>query len=154
MPLPILRRSRKLTSDVLVQRAVKVAVNPRLMDTFPDGERKQLAPVVKALQAGASGPTSSRGMQNARALAASTIAQRAHQNLAASVGLTPSDIQLALQEQGLDWVQPFAPGAPLTPVARVGQSSKGCTGVRVRTSTGAAASAKRSASPVVPTTNP
>ena len=43
------------------------------------------------------------------------IAQQAATKLDPQVEVTPQDIEAALVEQGMDWVQPFAPGRPLAP---------------------------------------
>lgn len=43
------------------------------------------------------------------------LAQAAARELRPSSGTTPADIEVALRRQGIDWVEPFAPGRPLTP---------------------------------------
>jgi SPP1 gp7 family putative phage head morphogenesis protein len=45
----------------------------------------------------------------------SSLIQRVTQNLGASFGRAPEDLELALAEQGLSWGPPFPPGRPLDP---------------------------------------
>lgn len=107
MALPVLSRRRKLDKDALVKRAIAVACDPKILKAE---ERREVEPVVKALQYGAG-----QGQRSGKPVSAAVLAQRAHQALGPSSGLTPPDIAAALVEQGLDWVQPFPPGQPLVP---------------------------------------
>lgn len=109
--------SRSVPVDALLDEAIKVARDPRLIQEVPAGRRAEVESVVKAVQAGAAtpGPLTAQSLQNQRPVNAQVLAQRAHQALAPSSSITPPDIQLALQRQGLDWVEPFSPGKPLVP---------------------------------------
>jgi 8-oxo-dGTP pyrophosphatase MutT (NUDIX family) len=55
-------------------------------------------------------------LARAKPVAANIVAARAAEALRPQMNnITPIDIESALRAQGLDWAQPFAPGAPLTP---------------------------------------
>lgn len=122
------RRAPKPVDPAVLRDAVVVAVNPaHAANLRPDqaGLVKEIAgALTKAtMPTGAygSGGTGGIGVQlgSGRApkgkLNAQDIAQRAIANLSPSSTLTPAEIEAALHEQGLSWVEPFAPGRPLTP---------------------------------------
>ncbi len=95
-----------------------VAMKPDLMGLQPEPLRKHVEMVAKAVtmapgawhnppgQARSKGPTP---------IDVRTVANRAASQLAPSSSVTPPEIELALRAQGIDWVEPFAPGTPLTP---------------------------------------
>jgi 8-oxo-dGTP pyrophosphatase MutT (NUDIX family) len=107
----------------LVGAAVKVAQDPKLIDSdlvVPPRAREDVSRLVKAIQAGASNgsiPRTARALMGQRStpIRAEVIAQRAHAALGPSSSVTPAEIQLALQAQGMNMVEPFAPGQPLVP---------------------------------------
>jgi 8-oxo-dGTP pyrophosphatase MutT (NUDIX family) len=105
----------------LLTRAIKVATKPETLAEFRPEDRRSIDEVAQALKAGANWtpPGTSSGtvaqLSRARPVSATVLAQQARQSLAPSSTLTPAHIEIALRDQGLDWVQPFAPGRPLTP---------------------------------------
>ena len=60
-------------------------------------------------------PITPGGGNKAKLVDPNQLARQASLKLAPIMGQTPEDIQAALLEQGLDWVQQFAPGEPLRP---------------------------------------
>ncbi len=111
-PLTIEARSELLT------KALRVARDPKLDTEMTGPDRPQVLELVKAVQTAASwtrsgGPAGNLG--NARPVSAQTLAERAHRHLGPSASVTPAEIEVALRRQGMDWVEPFAPGAPLVP---------------------------------------
>jgi hypothetical protein len=118
----ILTRQRPvlLGKTELLEKAINVARRPEDTQLLLPGEREQVEQVVKALQVGSGGAALSgrRSLQqraNQRPVSASVLAARAHQILGPSSNITPVDIALAMQEQGLTMVEPFGPGQPLQP---------------------------------------
>ena len=115
------RRRPPADSYELAIKAVKVAGDPKALDQLPPRERRQIDQIAKAVRNGSvwSQPGASSGtvaqMARARPVSAEVIARQAHAALGPSSSLTPIDIETALRQQGIDWVEPFAPGKPLTP---------------------------------------
>jgi hypothetical protein len=114
--MPLLAR-RRFDTDTLLDDAVKSARDPRLLDSFQGRRRVEVEKLMKAVQAGAARPShvTAQSLQNQTGVSAPTVAARAHSALGPSSQITPAEIQLALQRQGLDFIEPFAPGTPLTP---------------------------------------
>lgn len=115
------QRRRKFNLEMMV-KAVAVAQNPDAAGHLPDREREMVKMAAGAITRGASmAPLGgSRGMggqryQGPMPISVTVLAQEAARALAPSSGTTPADIEVALRRQGIDWVQPFAPGRPLTP---------------------------------------
>jgi 8-oxo-dGTP pyrophosphatase MutT (NUDIX family) len=120
MPVPILSRMRSrpvlLEGGTLATEAVKVARDPKLLAELPAGAKGQVEQVIKAIQVGSGYVAPTLPQRKApRPQSAAVVAARAHQLLGPSTSVTPVDIAQALVAQGLDWVEPFAPGTPLTP---------------------------------------
>lgn len=114
------RRERPILipKDELLNKAILVARRPGSLGELPAAERDQVDQLAKAIQVGSGfskAPRTIGQMANQKPVSAAILAARAHQTLGASVAVTPADIAMALQEQGMDWVEPFAPGQPLQP---------------------------------------
>lgn len=116
MPLPFTSRFR-LPKDQLLEKAINVARRPADLGTMPRRDRKQIEPLVKALQVGSGGKATmtANALRNQRPVSAAVVAARAHQILGPSSNVTPVDIALAMEQQGLGMVEPFSPGQPLAP---------------------------------------
>jgi len=127
MRLPILGRPRPLDPEQktrLVETAVKVARDPRLLGTLEPSDRNRVDELSKALgnaHASFNGPRASR---QPRPISAQALAQRAAASLQPSSSITPADIEAAMLAQGLDMVAPFAPGSPLTPYYGYGRQPR------------------------------
>ena len=115
----IRQRPVVLENDALLQKAIAVARKPGTLAELPPGERDQVDQVAKALHVGSGVAKAPRAqmaqMAQRRPVSAAVLAARAHATLGPSSSITPTDIALALQQQGLDWTEPFAPGEPLQP---------------------------------------
>lgn len=99
LPVFSRRRRRELVAKQVEDQAFQKAIQ---------------ATATTLLKAGASMPMSS--WYNAGGVGAgSALLARVTQDLAASFGRTPDDVELALAEQGLSWGPPFPPGRPLDP---------------------------------------
>lgn len=117
-----LRRRAPLSSEV-IERGVIVAMRPHTLGQQPDKLRPRIEEVAKALtvapspwQAGPQlGSSGRRQRQQPQPVQVAELARRAAQSLAPSSSVTPVDIEVALRRQGIDWVEPFAPGRPLAP---------------------------------------
>lgn len=123
------QRKRKFNAELMV-KAVDVAMHPDRLQHIPQREQEMIKLAASAVSRGASIPAlgGSRGqgmrggfrsarssMGEPQPVSVTVLAQQAAQALAPSAGTTPSDIEVALRRQGIDWVEPFAPGRPLTP---------------------------------------
>lgn len=107
-----------LSNDVIVSKAIDVACKPTLLNTLPAAQKAQVEQVVKAIQTGSGwtrGAGTPAGMRTLKPVSAKIVAQRAAAALGPSSSITPPEIAAAMHDQGLDWVEPFAPGQPLVP---------------------------------------
>lgn len=112
-------RTRSLDSEV-IERGVMVALQPGTLTEQPKKLRAEVEKVAKAI---VTAPNSARMNSNARGAGRrgpqpvniTMVAAQAASSLAPGSSATPADIELALRRQGLDWVEPFAPGRPLSP---------------------------------------
>lgn len=120
----ILPRRRQRTVPLAETDALKLAIavargehapNPKTLDQLPDLHRKQVEPLLKAVTQGSAQARSTGGWNTMRPVRSQRIAAEAAMRLEPSSTLTPDDIDIALRAQGLDFVEPFAPGRPLTP---------------------------------------
>ena len=124
--------SRRLTSPTtsdgeILAKAVLVAQDEKKLAFISDDQRTEVERVAKAIQNSAMGASSfgTGGVginlgnparpHKGLPVGASDVARRAAQSLGPSSTLTPDKIEAELKLQGLDWVEPFAPGRPLTP---------------------------------------
>ena len=121
------QRRRKFNLEFMV-KAVDVAMHPDRLTHIPEKDREMVKMAADAVSRGASmvpmggGRGMRGGFQSGRSqvgppnpISVTQIAQEAARALAPSSGTTPADIEVALRRQGIDWVEPFAPGRPLTP---------------------------------------
>jgi 8-oxo-dGTP pyrophosphatase MutT (NUDIX family) len=81
-------------------------------------KRDRVDQIAKAIQSGTT--FNGQGNQVQRMLAmrpvrVDRVAERAALALGPSNSITPVDIELAMRRQGINWLQPFAPGTPLQP---------------------------------------
>lgn len=115
MPSFRLWRRPTLSLEVL-ERGVDVALHPERLGKQPEALRRQVEDVAKAVSVAPQLLPSARA-KGARPepVAASQIALRAANALRATTNTTPTDIEVALRRQGIEWTLPFAPGRPLTP---------------------------------------
>ena len=122
--LPILRRrpvAEPVDNYEVLVKAIKVASRGMNLADAPPEQRQLIDTVAKAVTVGArwTPPGVSSGSVNQmvlrRPVSATVAAQQAALSLGPSTSITPVDIELATRAQGMDWVQPFAPGQPLTP---------------------------------------
>ncbi len=124
--LPFPRRRRPSTDPTLLADAITAARIPSHLNSLSPQRRDLVQPIADAIQKAATpglppGPTGGRGMNLASGRPPSgkvdvkQIAEVAAQTLGPSSSLTPADIEAAMRLQGMDWVEPFAPGKPLTP---------------------------------------
>lgn len=128
--IPITRqpydRRRKFNVELMV-KAVDVAQRPERLTHLPEREQEMVKMAAETITRGASLPPlgGARGnglrggggqrYQGPVPISVTQLAQEAARALAPSSGTTPADIEVALRRQGIDWVEPFAPGRPLTP---------------------------------------
>lgn len=104
-----------------IQKAITYALHPDQLQHEPEAYRKKLGDLAEAIKQGASWTSPyrpgvrSQGPQAPKPVSVTDIAQRAAAQLQPSAMITPENIELALRQQGLDWVEPFAPGRPLVP---------------------------------------
>lgn len=122
--IPIARqpyqRRRKYNAEFMI-KAVQIALNPNALVHVPAGDRDMVKAAAEAVTRGASIPAlggRGRGRNTSGPplpVNVTQLAQEAARSLRPSSGTTPSDIEVALRRQGIDWVEPFAPGRPLTP---------------------------------------
>ena len=131
MAFPSLRlksRPVQLGKTELLEKSMAVAIRPELLQQLPAHERDQIDQVVKALSFGSGyvapqkfKPTSTKAP---RPQSASVVAARAHSVLGPSSAITPVDIAVALQQAGMDMVEPFSPGTPLQPYYGYGREPR------------------------------
>ncbi len=110
-------RSRPLSSEE-VELAALVALHPDRIREVPEKIRPRVGVAADAIKQGASWTRPFvPGARNAdvKPLQVRTVAEAASRALGPSSPATPADIELALRRQGIDWVEPFAPGKPLVP---------------------------------------
>ena len=110
-------RSTPLSSEE-VELATLVAIHPDRIREVPDKIRPRVGVAADAIKKGASWTRPFvPGSRNAdvKPLQVRTVAEAASRALGPSSPATPADIELALRRQGIDWVEPFAPGKPLVP---------------------------------------
>lgn len=105
---------RRITASV-VDRAIDVAMHPGKINQVPQGERQIVEKVAKAVTGAASWTRPPRGNQQPKPVPVNDVARRAVERLAPDGVAIPGDIELALRRQGIDWIEPFAPGRPLVP---------------------------------------
>lgn len=119
------QRRRRFNVELMV-KAVQIAQRPEQLVHIPEKDRDLMKKAAEAVTRGASIPPlggrgQRGGFQSGRTpgpplpISVSVLAQEAARALAPSAGTTPADIEVALRRQGIDWVEPFAPGRPLTP---------------------------------------
>lgn len=114
------QRRRKYNAEFMV-KAVKIAMRPDELIHIPERDRDQMQKAANAISRGASiAPLGGRGRGHTSTgppapISVTVLAQEAARALRPSSGTTPADIEVALRRQGIDWVEPFAPGRPLTP---------------------------------------
>ncbi len=119
------KRPKKLeTKDFILKSAISVlqqeGTQRAMLDRAVKGNKKRarVEEVMKAIQSGstfkAPGTQASR-YAAMRPVAVNRVAEQAARSLGPSSSITPLDIELAMRRQGIDWLQPFAPGSPLTP---------------------------------------
>lgn len=81
-------------------------------------QRERVDQVVKAIQSGTAftrqGSEAQR-MAAMRPINVNRVAEQAARILGPTNEITPIDIELAMRRQGINWLQPFAPGSPLIP---------------------------------------
>lgn len=124
----IRQRPVTLEKEDLLHKAIAVARRPGSLAELPSGERDQVEQVVKALHVGggvSKAPRTVGQLASRKPVSAAILAARAHATLGPSTSITPTDIALALQQQGLDWSEPFAPGEPLQPFYGYGRRPRG-----------------------------
>ncbi len=112
-----LRRPAPITSEV-IERGVDVALHPERLALQPPHLRKHVEEVAKAVTMAPGSwhnPPGQSRRKGPQPIDVRTIAARAAAQLAPSSSVTPPEIELALHQQGIDWVEPFAPGRPLVP---------------------------------------
>lgn len=105
-----------ITLDVVTE-AIRVAQVPETLARIPGDQQATVSKVAKAIT-NASMPKFGNGPQPIKppkAVPAQYLAQQAYNTLAPSSTITPDIIEQALALQGIDFVEPFAPGRPLTP---------------------------------------
>ncbi len=106
-----------ITPDVL-EAAIRVAQVPETLIRIPTEKQPDVDKVAKALTKATAMPKWGNGPQPIRPpkmIPAQYVAQQAYNTLAPSSTITPEAIEQALTMQGIDFVEPFAPGRPLTP---------------------------------------
>ena len=119
------KRPKKLeTKDFILKSAISVlqqeGTQRAMLDRAVKGNKKRarVEEVMKAIQSGstfkAPGTQASR-YAAMRPVAVKRVPEQAARSLGPSSSITPLDIELAMRRQGIDWLQPFAPGSPLTP---------------------------------------
>ncbi len=120
--MPLFRKKPRASLE-LIESAIKYAKgDPQVINAFSEEVQPTLMKVAKALTA-ATVPTEemtkaqyTQGMSPKQgAIASQALARRAAALLSPDVSVIPDDINTALHLQGLDWVEPFAPGPPLQP---------------------------------------
>lgn len=112
-----LRRHAPITAEE-IERGVEVALHPDRLALQPAPLRKHIEEVAKAVTMAPGSwnvPPGQARRKGPQPIDVRTLAARAAAQLAPSSSVTPEDIQLALHRQGVDWVEPFAPGMPLVP---------------------------------------
>jgi 8-oxo-dGTP pyrophosphatase MutT (NUDIX family) len=123
--IPITRqpyqRRRRFNSEFMV-KAVQVALRPDSAVHIPEKDREMVKAAAAAITRGASIPALGAGNRGRGSTAGppspisvTQLAAEAGRALRPSSGTVPADIEVALRRQGIDWVEPFAPGRPLTP---------------------------------------
>lgn len=116
------QRRRRYNAEFMV-KAVKAALQPYTLDRLPERERVMVKSAAEKITRGASIPAlggpGGRGRGSTGGppspISVTQVAQEAARALRPSSGTVPADIEVALRRQGIDWVEPFAPGRPLTP---------------------------------------
>lgn len=111
------QRPVALEGSELAEKAVAVAMKPDSLKELPSGEQARVGELVAALSVGSgyAQKTRFRNAPDVKPQSAAVVAARAHMVLGPSSTLMPVDIAVALQQQGMDMVEPFAPGTPLQP---------------------------------------
>lgn len=116
-----------LSGERLARKAVSAALRPDELAGLAPAERALVEPVVKAVQWAtdwtkrAAMPLGARDM---RPVSAAVVARRAAEQLAPSSSITPIDIALAMEAQGISSVLPFGPGQPLLPFFGYGRQPR------------------------------
>ena len=107
-------RRRPLSSEVL-ERAVQVALRPSMLRFQPGPLRADVERAAKALTSAPNQPLAGKVSRRGQRVSIGDVAARAARNLSTTNNVIPADIEAALRAQGMDYVQPFSPGRPLTP---------------------------------------
>ncbi len=121
-------RSRPLSSEE-VELATLVALHPDRIREVPEKIRPRVGVAADAIKQGASWtrpfvPGQRNAAAQVKPLQVRAVAEQAARSLAPSSPATPADIELALRRQGIDWVEPFAPGKPLVPYYGYGRQPR------------------------------
>ncbi|MDE2104332.1 MAG: phage portal protein [Patescibacteria group bacterium] len=119
MPNFTLWRRQQLSSEVL-ERGVLVALRPDQLLAQPMPLRRQIENVAKAVTSGAQLPYPGRHPRGGvgrvpRPISATEVSLRAARSMGNAYNVTPVEVEAAMRRQGLEWVEPFAPGRPLAP---------------------------------------
>ncbi len=123
--MPIFTRRRPPPPSEVAEDAVKVAARRLTLDEVDPARRGAVKEALDALDLGLGvAKASPAAGGRARPVSAQAIAARAGAALGPSSAVTPEHIELAMRRQGLDWVQPFAPGAPLVPYYGYGRQPR------------------------------
>ncbi len=126
--MPIFTRRRpSAPPEEIASAAVEVARGVLSLDAVAPDRRQAVKEAAGAVELGfgvAKAAPGASGMSHARPVSAQAIAARAGAALGPSSSVTPAHIELAMRRQGLDWVQPFAPGAPLVPYYGYGRQPR------------------------------
>jgi 8-oxo-dGTP pyrophosphatase MutT (NUDIX family) len=115
------------TKQHVLKMAIGVASDPRRMAEVPEAYRNEVDMVAKALTSQGSWDTPiqrRRQQRHGGPVPAHVVAARAASALDPSLSITPPEIETALRAQGMDWVEPFAPGTPLTPFYGYGRRAR------------------------------
>ncbi|MDE2096469.1 MAG: phage portal protein [Patescibacteria group bacterium] len=105
----------------LAGHAVKVAQDPTALSQVDPKHRQKVDEIATAIKVSShwSTPSAASGTVaqrvQARPVSAEVVSRRAVDALNPNSGVVPADIQAAMRNQGIDWVQPFTPGEPLRP---------------------------------------
>lgn len=99
-----------------VEHAVMVAMRPDRLTGVPQAQRAAVKQVADVLVAATRPEIPARLGKPLQPMRAVDLARKAAQDLAPTrLVATPEVIEVAMRRQGLDFVEPFSPGRPLTP---------------------------------------
>ena len=113
--MALFRRGNKGTLDLeTLRKAVLVAKTPGYINEVPELQREAVQKAAKTLTYSTQ-PASLQAASQGRPISSSDIATRSWSALNPSPNMTPADVEQALNDQGMNYVEPFAPGRPLVP---------------------------------------